>query len=159
MVHWSIGPNDYFISLQSSRWRETTSNKVYTDSGKRGVQNILQNLLQTIDKHYANGDPRLNKVIISQSMQVIEHLSEDMSLEQAKKSIVAKLGITMLTHDEWKKKQEKERAKTNPNGIHCNGQQNISGAKNTQRKTNNSIGLIMPVSNTICAINVSQHGP
>ncbi|MFH0270396.1 hypothetical protein [Vibrio jasicida] len=141
---WSIEPNEYFISLQSSRWREMTSNQEYSDNGKTGVQSLLQNLLETIDAHYANGDPRLNKVIISQAMQVMEQLGLDTSLEQAKSMVVSKLGITMLAHDEWKKKQEEEKAKTNPNGIHCNGQQNITGGKNTQRETNNAMGLELP---------------
>ncbi|HDY7974294.1 TPA: hypothetical protein RQK67_004387 [Vibrio vulnificus] len=144
MKHWSIETNEYFISLQSSRWREMTSNQVYTDNGKGGVQSLLQNLLETIDKHYVNGDPRLNKIIISQAMQVMEQLGEDTSLEQAKAMVVSKLGITMLTHDEWKKKQEEERARTNPNGIHCDGQQSIAGGKNTQRETNNAMGLTLP---------------
>lgn len=144
MNYWSIGKNEYFISLQSSRWREMTSNQVYSESGVGGVQSILQNLLQTIDKHYANGDPRLNKVIVSQAIQVMEQLNEDMGLEHAKKTVAAKLGIPILAHDEWKKKQEEERAKTNPNGIHCNGQQNIQGGRNTQRKTNNAMRLALP---------------
>ena len=144
MTTLSIETNEYFISLQSSRWREMTSNQVYSASGAGGVQSLLQNLLQTIDKHYANGDPRLNKIIISQAIQVMELLDEDTGLELAKEIVVAKLGITMLKHDEWKKKQEEERAKTNPNGIHCNGQQNIAGGKNTQRETNNAMKLQLP---------------
>jgi hypothetical protein len=144
MNTWSIEPNDYFISITSSRWREMTSNQVYTDNGKGGVQSILQNLLSTVDKHYANGDPRLNKIIISQAIQVMEQLNEDISFEDAKDRVLANLGITMLTHDEWKKKQEEDRAKTNPNGIHCNGQQNITDGKNTQSETNNALGLKLP---------------
>ncbi|WP_198589501.1 hypothetical protein [Shewanella sp. 10N.286.51.B7] len=144
MKTWSIAPNEYFISLQSSRWREMTSNQVYCVSGAGGVQSLLQNLLQTIDKHYANGDLRLNKIIISQALQVMELLDEDTGLEQAKEIVAAKIGITMLTLDEWKKKQEEERAKTNPNGIHCNGQQSIAGGKNTQRETNNAMKLQLP---------------
>ena len=48
MRTWSIEPNEYFISLQSSRWREMTSNQVYSVSGAGGVQSLLQNLLQTL---------------------------------------------------------------------------------------------------------------
>ncbi|MEZ8087904.1 hypothetical protein [Vibrio sp. 1S139] len=165
MKTWSIAPNEYFISLQSSRWREMTSNQVYSVSGAGGVQSLLQNLLQTIDKHYANGDPRLNKIIISQALQVIELLDEETGLELAKEIVAAKLGITMLTHDEWKKKQEEERAKTNPNGIHCYGQQNIAGGKNTQRETNNAMKLQLPCAEyDMChkcqsakAVNETQH--
>jgi hypothetical protein len=144
MYSWSIETNDYFISLQSSRWREMTSNQVYSDNGIGSVQSLLQNLLDTIEKHYVNGDLRLNKIIISQAMQVMEQLGEGTSLEQAKEIITAKLGIPMLTHDEWQKKQEEENAKTNPNGINCNGQQNIKGGKSTQRETHNSMGLKLP---------------
>lgn len=165
MNTWSIAPNEYFISLQSSRWREMTSNQVYSASGAGGVQSLLQNLLLTIDKHYANGDPRLNKIIISQALQVMELLDEEAGLELAKEIVAAKLGITMLTHDEWKKKQEEERAKTNPNGIHCNGQQNIAGGKNTQRETNNAMKLQLPCAEyDMChkcqsakAVNETQH--
>ncbi|OMO32257.1 hypothetical protein BH582_10940 [Vibrio sp. 10N.222.47.A9] len=144
MSTWSVAPDEYFISLQSSRWREMTSNQTYTDYGKGSVQSLLQNLLQTIDKHYANGDPRLNKIIISQAIQVMQNLSEDKSLGQAKSEVTTRLGITMLAHDEWRKKQQHEKAKTNPNGVHCNGQQSIMDGKNTQRETNNSMKLILP---------------
>lgn len=144
MKTWSIEPNEYFISLQSSRWREMTSNQVFSERGKGGVQSLLQNLLKTIDIHYANGDPRLNKIIVSQAIQVVEQLDKNTGLEQAKAIVTAKLGITMLTHDEWKKKQEEERAKTNPNGVYCDGQQSIAGGNNTQRKTNNAMGLELP---------------
>ncbi|MDH5904637.1 hypothetical protein L8S00_14630 [Vibrio splendidus] len=144
MHTWSIEPNEYFISLQSSRWREMTSNQVYSVSGASGVQSLLQNLLQTIDKHYANGDLRLNKIIISQALQVMELLDKDTEVEQAKEVIATKLGIPILAHDEWKKKQAEERAKTTPNGIYCNGQQNIAGGKSTQRETNNAMKLQLP---------------
>jgi hypothetical protein len=144
MKAWSIQTNDYFISLQSSRWREMTSNQVYSDSGIGCVQSILQNLLVSIDRHYANGDPRRNKIIISQAIQVIEQLDESTNLEQAKGIVIAKLGIPMLTHDEWQKKQEKENAKTNPNGINCNGKQSIKDGKSTQHETNNAMGFKLP---------------
>ncbi|MEZ8308438.1 hypothetical protein AB6C66_21855 [Vibrio splendidus] len=42
------------------------------------------------------------------------------------------------------KKQEEEKAKTNPNGIHCNGQQSITEGKSTQRETSNKMGLELP---------------
>ena len=144
MKTWSVGSSDYFISLQSSRWREMTSNQVYSENGTVGVEAILQNQLKTIDKHYANGDSRLNKIIISQAIQVVEQLKEDMSLKKSKEIVAVKLGIPMLTNDEWQNKKEAGNAKTNPNGINCNGQQSINDGKKTQRETNNAIGLILP---------------
>ncbi|CAK3796728.1 conserved hypothetical protein [Vibrio crassostreae] len=144
MHRWSIETNEYFISLQSSRWREMTSNHVYSISGKGGVQSILQNSFRTLEKNYINGDLQLNKIILSQSMQVAEQLRGGVDLEQAKTEVVAKLGIAMLANDKWKKKQEEERAKTNPNGIYCNGRQSIESGKNTQIKTNNAMKLQLP---------------
>ncbi|MFA0329272.1 hypothetical protein AB4526_09440 [Vibrio cyclitrophicus] len=143
---WSIEPNSYFLTLQSSRWREMTSNQVYSDSGNSGVQSIIQSSFNVINRHYANGDPELNKTIISQAIQVIEQILDDTSLDQAKSIVTAKLGIQMLAHDEWQKKKAEENAKTNPNGINCNGKQRIVDGKNTQRKTNNAMNMNLPCS-------------
>ncbi len=144
IAQWSIESNDYFISLQSSRWREMTSSQEYDDNNIGRVQSILQNTLETINKHYANGDPRLNQTILSQSIQVLEQLAKGITVDEAKKYVAAKHAIPMLTHDEWLKKKKVNKAKTNPNGITCNGQQNIEGGKNSQRETNNAIGVKLP---------------
>ncbi|MDO6488420.1 hypothetical protein Q4503_11955 [Colwellia sp. 6_MG-2023] len=141
MVTWSIEPNDYFISLQSSRWREMTSSQEYDDSNIGRVQSALQNTLNTINKHYANGDPRLNQNILSQSVQVLERMAKGSTLEKAKKYVATMHAIPMLTHDRWLKNKKNNKAKTNPNGITCNGKQNIEGGNNSQRKTNKAMGV------------------
>ena len=143
MRTWSIEPNDYFISLQSSRWREMTSSQEYDDSNIGRVQSILQNTLNTINKHYANGDPRLNQTILSQGIQVLEQVAKGRTLDKAKKYIAVIHAIPMLTHDKWLKKKS-NKAKTNPNGITCNGQQNNEGGKNSQLETNKAMGLRLP---------------
>ncbi|MCV5901651.1 hypothetical protein OFN63_36725, partial [Escherichia coli] len=66
MNTWSIEPNHYYISLQSSRWREMSSNQAYAEGGIQAVQSLLQNKRDTIEKSYANGLPLHNKVILSQ---------------------------------------------------------------------------------------------
>jgi hypothetical protein len=141
---WSIESNDYFISLQSSRWREMTSSQEYDDNNIGRVHSILQNTLNTINKHYANGDPRLNQIILSQGIQVLEQLAKGSTVDEAKKYVAAKHAIPMLTHDEWLKKKKENKAKTNPNGITCNGQQSIESDKNSQRETNNAMGVKLP---------------
>jgi hypothetical protein len=141
MSTWSIEPNDYFISLQSSRWREMTSSQEYDDNNIGRVQSILQNTLETINKHYANGDPRLNQTIILQGIQVLEQLAKGSTVDEAKKYVAAKHAIPMLTHDEWLKNKKENKAKTNPNGITCNGQQSIESGKSSQRETNNAMGV------------------
>lgn len=144
MRTWSVEINHYYISLQSSRWREMTSNQAYAEGGIQGAQSLLQNAKETLERSYLNGYPLLNKVILSQSIEVIENLDDETSLEQAKDIVVKKRGIPMLSHDEWKKKRTAGNAKTNPNGLTCNGQQAISDGKNTQRETNYAVGLSLP---------------
>ncbi|MDA0143100.1 hypothetical protein OCT63_02470 [Vibrio sp. RW] len=144
MNTWSVETNHYYISLQSSRWREMTSNQAYAEGGIQGAQSLLQNTKETLEKSYLNGHPLLNKVIISQSIEVIENLDDDTSLEKAKDIVVKMRGIPMLSHDKWKKKREEGNTKTNPNGLICNGKQVISDGKNTQRETNYALGISLP---------------
>ncbi|MEZ8130173.1 hypothetical protein [Enterovibrio norvegicus] len=144
MSKWSIEPGEYFISLQSSRWREMTSNEVFSRSGSSGVKSVLQNTLATIYKHYSNGDPRRNKVVVSQALQVMEQLNEDNDLETSKETVATNLGINVLTHDEARIMQGKDKVTTNSNGIACDGRQRIVGGKNTQVKTNNAMNLQLP---------------
>ncbi|MBT2920147.1 hypothetical protein [Vibrio anguillarum] len=144
MTTWSVEPNHYYLSLLSSRWREMTSNQAYAEEGIKAAQSLLQNAKETLEKNYINGLSSLNKVIISQSIEVIEKLDDETSLEQAKDIVVKRRGIPMLSHHEWKKKRTAGNAKTNPNGLTCNGQQDISDGKNTQRETNYAVGLSLP---------------
>ena len=144
MSTWSVEPNHYYISLQSSRWREMTSNQAYAESGIQGAQSLLQNTKETLKRDYLNGDPLLNKVIVSQGLEVLQILDDETNLEQAKTVVAKTHGIPMLSHDEWKKKREEGNAKTNPNGITCNGQQITIDGKNTQRETNHVVGVSLP---------------
>jgi hypothetical protein len=143
MRTWSVEPNHYYISLQSSRWREMTSNQAYTEGGIQGAQSLLQSTKETLERNYLNGNPLLNKVILSQGLEVIENLDNETNLEQAKDVVAKRRGIPMLSHDKGKRMRA-EGAKTNPNGLVCNGQQAISDGKNTQRETNYAIGLGLP---------------
>ncbi|OEE00208.1 hypothetical protein [Vibrio cyclitrophicus] len=144
MKTWSVETNHYYLSLQSSRWREMTSNQAYAEGGIQAAQSLLQNAKETLDRSYLNGLSSLNKAIISQGVEVIENLDDDTSLEQAKDIVAKRRGIPMLSHDEAKKKREEGNIKTNPNGLTCNGQQVINDGKNTQRETNYAIGINLP---------------
>ncbi|EDL54027.1 hypothetical protein VSAK1_17337 [Vibrio mediterranei AK1] len=138
MRTWSVEPNHYYISLQSSRWREMTSNQAYAEGGIQGAQSLLQNAKETLERSYVNGLPSLNKVILSEGIEVIENLFDN-SLEQAKDAVAKRRGIPMLTYEEGELKR-----KTNPNGIACNGKQVIIDGKNTQRETNYALGVDLP---------------
>ncbi|MEZ9103444.1 hypothetical protein AB4085_03130 [Vibrio cyclitrophicus] len=144
MNTWSVESNHYYISLQSSRWREMTSNQAFAEGGIQAAQSLLQNAKETLERNYINGLSSLNKVIISQGVEVIENLDDDTGLEQAKDIVAKRRGIPMLSHDEGKRKREEGNIKTNPNGMTCNGQQAISDGKNTQRETNYALGINLP---------------
>lgn len=144
MSTWSVEPDHYYLSLQSSRWRKMTSNQAYAEGGIQAAQSLLQNAKATLDRSYLNGLSSLNKVIISQGVEVIENLDDDTSLEQAKDIVAKRRGIPMLSHDEAKKKREESNIKTNPNGLTCNGQQVINDGKNTQREANYALGINLP---------------
>ncbi|WP_264878317.1 hypothetical protein [Vibrio agarivorans] len=134
----SVETNHYYLSLQSSRWREMNSNQAYAEGGIQAVQSLLQNKQETIERSYINGLPPLNKVIISQSIEVIENLFDN-NLAQAKDAVAKRRGIPMLTYEEGELIR-----KTNPNGIACNGKQVIIDGKNTQRETNYALGVDLP---------------
>ncbi|WP_318490339.1 hypothetical protein [Photobacterium leiognathi] len=142
MATWSVEPNHYYLSLLSSRWRKMTSNQAYADGGTQAAQSLLGNTLETLDRNYLNGDPRLNNVITVQGIEVLQNINDETNVEQAKAIVAKRRGIPMLSHDEAKKMRE-ESIKTNPNGLICNGQQVIDG-KNTQRATNHKLGLNLP---------------
>ncbi|MBY6198837.1 hypothetical protein [Vibrio hangzhouensis] len=144
MNTWSVEPNHYYLSLQSSRWREMTSNQAYAERGIQAAQSLLQNAKEALDRSYLNGLSSLNKVIISQGVEVIENLDDDTSLEQAKDIVAKRRGIPVLSHDEAKKKHEEGNIKTHPNGLTCNGQQVINDGKNTQREANYALGINLP---------------
>ncbi|UPR57410.1 hypothetical protein ITG10_03450 [Vibrio sp. ED004] len=136
--NWSVEPNHYYLSLQSSRWREMSSNQAYAEGGIQAVQSLLQNKRDTIERSYINGLPSRNKVILSQGIEVIENLFDN-DLEQAKDAVAQRRGIPMLTYEEGEKKR-----KTNPNGIACDGKQVMIDGKNTQRETNYALGVDLP---------------
>ncbi len=135
MKRWSVEPNHYYLSLQSSRWREMSSNQAYAEGGIQAVQSLLQNKRDTIERSYINGLPSLNKVILSQGIEVIGNLFDN-DLEQAKDAVAKRRGIPMLTYEEGEKKR-----KTNPNGIACDGKQVMIDGKSTQRETNYALGV------------------
>ncbi|KIF48784.1 hypothetical protein M445_05430 [Vibrio owensii 47666-1] len=144
MSTWSVETNHYYISLQSSRWREMTSNQAYAEGGIQVAQSLLQNTKETLERDYLNGDPLLNKVIVSQGLEVLQNLNDEANLEKAKDIVVKKRGIPMLSHEEGKKKREESNVKTNPNGLICSGKQVTSDGNNTQRETNYALGISLP---------------
>lgn len=115
---------DYYLSLSSRRFRSTTSNNEYNplDSGYSVAKHILQNTLNTLHNHYADGHPGQNKLITSQAIQVIEEWAKLREIEHAKSIVKERLNIPVLAYDEWKS----IRMATNPNGILCSGKPDLA---------------------------------
>ncbi|MFA0052685.1 hypothetical protein AB4403_16790 [Vibrio breoganii] len=141
-TNMSIEPNDYFLTLQSSRFRETTSTQEYRAGHFSHLKHLLQNTLATLDKHYSNGHPETNKQVLAQAVQVLERIATGNSIEEAKEQTMQSLRIEILAYD----KSLKDQVKTNPNGIACNGKQVLKSGKNTQRATNKTMQQDLPCS-------------
>lgn len=140
MGRWGIKSGEYFISLSSGAFRATTAIDEYEDNGLSHLRNLLQNALSTLNKSYVNGNPETNKSIICQSVMILENIAAGDSLELAKEQTRIQLGIPMLTYNEWLE----AKSKTNPNGIACNGIQDMKTGNSTQKKTNKKIGKNLP---------------
>lgn len=69
-------------------------------------------------------------------------MAQGLSLESAKDHIKATYSISMLAYDEYLKRKHP----TNPNGIACNGRQQVLDGKNSQRETNKIMGVALPCS-------------
>lgn len=139
---YSIGltNNEYYLQISSSRFRKTTSDQEYSDTNITHTLNILQNRLETLESNYTNGHPSINRLIISQAIQVIERIIKGDSIEQAKKTIKEKYKIEMLAYEKWLEKK----IKSNPNGLYCNGVQDLVHGNKTQRATNKSLKQKLP---------------
>jgi hypothetical protein len=137
-----IGSGDFFIELSSRRFRKSTSNEEYSDTNISHLINFLQNELATVQKHYLNGDPNLNKLIISQAINVLQRIAKGDSIDDAKQTVCHDMNIEMLAHDKWLKSKEV----SNPNGLHCNGEQDLTRGKQRQRETNKTLGIGLPCS-------------
>lgn len=135
-----IRSNEYFINLTSSRFRQTTSYQTIEHGHVYLAMVALGNAMKTAEKDYGNGHPETNDVIMSQALQCLEHIVSGDVVEDAKEKVRNKLKIPMLTHDEY----VKNKIKTMPNGMTCNGKQELTSGKKTQVAANKKIGKNRP---------------
>ncbi len=135
-----IMSNEYFVNLSSSRFRETTSYQTIEHGHAYITMVALGNSLKTAESSYGNGHPETNRVITSQALQCLEHIVSGNSVDDAKEKVRDKLKIPMLAHDEYVKKK----IKTMPNGIACDGKQQLISGKKTQVAANKKTGKNRP---------------
>ncbi|EGQ8307309.1 hypothetical protein OH966_003899 [Vibrio parahaemolyticus] len=137
-----LGYGSFYADLNSSKFRKTTSDEEYSDTNISHALHVLQNTRETLEKHYTNGDPKLNSLIISQAIKVLQRVASGSSLDRAKQEVCDELNIEMLAHDEWLERKEA----SNPNGLICNGKQDLIRDKKRQRETNKRLGADLPCS-------------
>ncbi|MBA6256468.1 MULTISPECIES: hypothetical protein [unclassified Colwellia] len=110
---------DYLLDINAMRIRATASNNNINpdDGGLEVATSLLQNTVETLQKHYVDGEPTQNQVIANQAIEVLEEITKGASLEEAKSIVMNSRNIDVLEYDEWKALRQP----TNINGILCDG--------------------------------------
>ena len=117
-----INSSQFYLNLNSRRFRALTATMAYNDEdgGYEGAV-LLDNEIETFDRHYSNGDPEENQLIMSQSLEIVSHLFKGVDKEEAMQLVLDKLKIETLAFDELKSRK----LHINQNGTACNGRQDI----------------------------------
>ncbi|EJG1820167.1 hypothetical protein BOJ00_RS01555 [Vibrio parahaemolyticus] len=127
LLELGIDHGAYLLSTGSSRIRAHNSHNFYTDADLgRQARDVMQHSKETQNKSYINGHPMLNMKQVSQGLEIIGHLADGDSLDNAKTKLKAKRKINVLAYDEWKL----SKYPSNPNGVACNGKIDLIEGKN-----------------------------
>lgn len=125
-----ISNGDFFLDVQSSRFRVTTSDMEYrAEDNGAAARAILGHSISTQMTRYTNGHPNENSDIISQSLQVIEELRLTKNIDIAKEKVLAKNNIEVLSYDEYSNR----RKSTNINGVYCEGESSVRNYRATNK--------------------------
>ena len=117
----------YHLSTGSRRLRARNSDSLYTDDdGGKQARDVLQHSRQTQGKVYVNGHPTNNMEQLSQALNVIGHIADGETLEDAKSKVREKLRVEVLSYDKWKQRM----SASNANGVTCNGKIDLEEGKN-----------------------------
>jgi len=99
---YGIRAGQFFVSLGSSRFRETAAKiaRRKVNSTEWHVSQILNNQYRTVLKHYSEGNHYDNQLIISQGLKVVQKMGQGFSLEQSKSKVAAELNIPVIKYEE-----------------------------------------------------------
>lgn len=130
-----ISNGDFLLDVSTSRFRTTTSDLEYNkeDNGA-AARVILDHSQATQMTRYVNGHPVENNEIISQSLQVIEELGSTNDIELAKKNVLIKNKLEVLSYNSFLTKKKD----TNINGVYCDGKSHIKQHLSTIKKIEKS---------------------
>jgi hypothetical protein len=113
-----IGSGQYFLSLLSSRFRVTISDREHTSiDGGYNARIVLQHSFEQHMRHYKNGNPNENMRITAQAIEVFEYILQGINEEEAKEMVRYGWQIPILDHDQY----VALRKPSNPNGVLCDG--------------------------------------
>ena len=119
---YGIANGEFFISLQSSRFRETAAKLARRKANRTELQvsQILNNQYRTVIKHYTEGNHYDNQLILAQGLSVIEAVSQGHTIKQAKKVVALESDMAVIKFEEL----IPNNASLNGIGVACSG--NIS---------------------------------
>lgn len=120
-----IGSGQYFLSLLSSRFRVTTSDREYTSiDGGYNAKILLQHSLEQHLTRYKNGNPNENMRITAQAIEIFEHILQGVNEKEAKEMVRNSWQIPILDHDQY----VALRKPSNPNGVLCDGKPQLDNS-------------------------------
>ena len=120
-----IGSGQYFLSLLSSRFRVTISDREHTSiDGGYNAKILLQHSLEQHLTRYKNGNPGENMRITAQAIEVFEHILRGVNEDEAKELVRASWQIPILDHDKY----VALRKPSNPNGVLCDGKPELDSS-------------------------------
>lgn len=99
---YGIATGEFFISLQSSRFRETAAKLARRKANRTELQvsQILNNQYRTVIKHYTEGNHYDNQLILAQGLSVIEAVSQGHTVKQAKEMVAVESNINLIKFEE-----------------------------------------------------------
>jgi|GEM_PF-1880950 len=101
LFNLGIRESDFYIKLNTSRLRETSAYIArLNNQDEITVSRILNNSFETSVKHYSEGNPDENKLILSEALQILEIISKNHSLHDAKQITKNKNNLSVLTLEE-----------------------------------------------------------
>lgn len=103
-----------------SRFRETGSKLTLAHEGDVEAAILLDNTPNTVKQNYSKGNEFENNKMISEAVSVFAtKITDNSSIEEAKEKEKKKLGVEVLTYDEYV--NQKIKPKRNANGSYCSG--------------------------------------
>lgn len=99
---------------------------------------LLNNTPETVRKHYSDGNPYSNNLMLNDSLKVLENsVREKEGIKSAKAKACIQNGVEVLSHESYM--NQLLSIEKNPNGTYCNSQSKSKTQSYTQRLINRNL--------------------